>query len=269
MVPELKDIMEMLDKTAPFSFAEKWDNSGLQVGYPSHKIKKILVALDPTVKAVKYASNRNAQLLLTHHPLIFEPVSQVNPMTYPGDVINEALLRRISIVAVHTNLDAANGGINDILANKFGLKGVEPLGEKGFSDNDNPGIGRIGYLPEALDMTSLIKKIKKVLNSKKIMVVGSENRKIKRVAVIGGSSGGMITLASKRKADLLITGDIKHDEALLAESLNLALIGGGHFKTEKVALDFFADYLNKKMKESEWSINLESFDKEREPMRYM
>ena len=116
MASALKDIVGLLDEMAPFSLAEEWDNVGLQVGSPEGKVTKILMALDPTLKAVGQASLLGAQMLLTHHPLIFTPLSRIDLDGYPGDVIREALIKDISIVAIHSNLDAAKGGINDILA---------------------------------------------------------------------------------------------------------------------------------------------------------
>jgi dinuclear metal center YbgI/SA1388 family protein len=127
MTQLLVDIITLLDEIAPFSNAEEWDNPGLQVGSPSSEIKKILISLDPAIDALRKAKDINAQLLLTHHPLIFNKLSNVNSEEYPGDVITEALTSGISIVAAHTNLDAARNGINDILAEMLNLQNVKPL----------------------------------------------------------------------------------------------------------------------------------------------
>jgi len=127
MTHQLKDMLAILDGIAPFSNAEEWDNPGFQVGFLSDEIKKVLISLDPTVMALQKAGERNAQLLLTHHPLIFKGLTSINPDTYPGCVITDAIRSRISIVAVHTNLDMAKGGINDILAGMIGLQDIEAL----------------------------------------------------------------------------------------------------------------------------------------------
>jgi len=268
MVPKLQDILNLLDEMAPFSMAEEWDNSGLQVGSLSLEVKRILVALDPTLKAVRNASERKAQLLLTHHPLIFNALSCINSDIYPGDVITEALKRDVSIVAAHTNLDAAKGGINHILANILGLQDVDVLSEINDSGDHEVGIGRIGSLPRPMRLSDVIEIIKDVFDLKKLMVMGHKDKKIGKIAVVGGAGGGMAPLASRKGADLLVTGDIKHHEALLAETMGLALIDGGHFYTEKKALSLFADLLRDRLEERGWNIILETYEDEQESMRY-
>jgi putative NIF3 family GTP cyclohydrolase 1 type 2 len=118
-VPKLKAVLDILEQIAPSSAADDWDNLGLQVGHLSQDIEKIFISLDPTLKAVRKALKRNAQLLLTHHTLIFKPISSLNREVYPGNVIFEALENGLSIVAAHTSLDVVQNGINDILAEAF------------------------------------------------------------------------------------------------------------------------------------------------------
>ena len=127
MFPSLKQVINTLDELAPFELAEKWDNSGLQVGSYDWVIEKILVALDPTLEAVRRASSTGAQLLITHHPLLFRSVSCIDLNIYPGDVIREAIQNDIAIIATHTSLDSAKKGINYHLAKKMNLVDVEVL----------------------------------------------------------------------------------------------------------------------------------------------
>lgn len=269
MTPKLQDILKLLDEIAPFSIAEEWDNSGFQIGSYSQEIERILTALDPTLKAVRKASDIKAQLLLTHHPLFFGSISSLNIDNYPGDTINEALAKRVSVVAVHTNLDAAEGGINDILADLMDLRDVEPLkGEYEVGDRFT-GIGRIGSLPASMKLSTVAETVKDILEAPGIKVLGSGDTEIGRIALVGGSGGSMTDLAWKMGADLLITGDIKHHEAMMAESLGIALIDGGHFRTEKAAFRIFTDILRNKMKECEWDIILENYEEEEEPMMYL
>ncbi len=116
MIPNLREVLKVLEGLAPPELAEAWDNPGLQVGDPDRRISAILVSLDPTLAAIREASARGAQLLITHHPLIFRPISSLDMGSFPGDVIGEAVRGGIAVVSLHTNLDAAEGGINDILA---------------------------------------------------------------------------------------------------------------------------------------------------------
>lgn len=264
-MPAIKEILTLLDEMAPFSAAEEWDNSGLQVGSLSQEVEKVLVALDPTIKAIRETSARKAQLLLTHHPLIFNPLSRIALESYPGDVVFEAIINGISIVAAHTNLDVARGGINDMLADLLGLRDVEILRERGDQDS---GIGRIGYLPEPVDLSKMTEMVKDVLGVTGIMVMGDRDREITRVAVVGGSGGKMVPIASEMGADLLITGDVRHNDALVADSFGLALIDGGHFNTEKVALNSFAGHFRDRLMERKWDIIVDLYEDEKDPMSY-
>lgn len=266
MVPTLKDIFDTLDRMAPFSIAQDWDNSGLQIGTFSKEIKKIFISLDPSPKALQEASRRQAQLLLTHHPLIFGPLSCIDGDVYPGNVITEALRADIAVLAAHTNLDVARGGLNDMLADLFDLRNVEIL-EMG-NQQGGIGLGRLGSLEKPLTLSEMIERAKQVLDIEKVGVVGPRDSKVKRVAVVGGSGGEMVSLASKKGADLLITGDISHHEARNAEDLGLALLDGGHFPTEKAALRLFADSFSVKLRELGWQVLVEIYKTEEAPIWY-
>jgi dinuclear metal center YbgI/SA1388 family protein len=268
IVPKLKALLEVLEEIVPSRAAEEWDNPGLQVGDLSQKVDKILIALDPTLMAVRKALRRNAQVLLTHHNLIFRPLSSVDQQIYPGDVISEALNKRISIVSAHTNLDVVQGGINDILADLFGLQGVQVLDARNDLGIEGAGLGRIGTLPTPLKLAQMTKKVKEVLGTQRVRVVGQKNRRIIRVALVGGAGGSMVSLASKEGADLLVTGDVRHHEALEAESLGLALMDAGHFYTEKAALGPFGDRLRNAFTKRNMKVLVEVYKDEKAPERY-
>ncbi|MCP4681755.1 MAG: Nif3-like dinuclear metal center hexameric protein [Desulfobacterales bacterium] len=266
MYPKLKDILDLLEKFAPERLAEEWDNPGLQVGSYSREIKKIFLALDPTMKSLASAFRQGAQMLLSHHPLIFSPISRLDVNVYPGNVIVEALKSKICVVAAHTNLDLAHGGINDILADSLGFKNVEILKES--REMDNAGLGRIGDLPKPDKLSIVAKRVKEVLGTEKLKMVGSGNLQINRIAVVGGSGGNLVSLASEKGAQLLLTGDVSHHNALEAESLGIALLDGGHFLTEKMAFGLFAERLQAMIKEQGWGVMVEVDKEETDPMRY-
>ena len=124
----VSDVLEALERIAPASYAFSWDKIGLQVGDPSQRVLKAVVSLDRSLAAISFASDRGAQLLLTHHPLIFEPLGSVTSATYEGRAISELIRRGVSHIAAHTNWDAAPGGINDALAAQLGLTDVKSFG---------------------------------------------------------------------------------------------------------------------------------------------
>jgi GTP cyclohydrolase I len=265
----LRDIIALLDEIAPFSTAEEWDNPGLQVGSLSSEIKKILISLDPTVNSLRKAKDINAQLLLTHHPLIFSKLSNINQDTYPGDVITEALTSGTSIVTAHTNLDVAKNGINNILAEIFGLLNVKPLIRNSRSEDALNGMGRIGELPNATPFSDISIKIINAIGLQGAMVLGDQDKMIKKIAVLGGAGGDEVLRAHEQGADLYVTGDVRHHEALTAQRLGLALIDGGHFHTEKTAMNVFANRLKDKITERGWDIVLENYEDEKAPMLYL
>jgi dinuclear metal center YbgI/SA1388 family protein len=269
LTPRLNDILKLLNEIAPFSHMAEWDNSGLQVGDLSKEIKKILFALDPTMDALMNALENNAQLLLTHHPLIFRSLSQLNYQVYPGNVIVEAVKNDISVVSIHTNLDVAKGGINEMLADLLGLQQTVVLDKDEPLENDGAGLGRIGILPEPLSLNAFTDVVKRAFGCTGVRVVGDDDLEIKRVAVVGGSGGSLVGRASEKGADLLVTGDINHHQALEATFLKLALIDAGHFFSERAAIRLFADHFREMLSARGWNVVVEINQGEKAPMRDM
>ena len=265
MIPKVRDILDLLEKDVPIRLAESWDNPGLQVGSYSQKIRKIFLALDPTLRALMAASKQNAQMLFTHHPLIFKGISSIDVSVYPGNVIIEALKREISVVAAHTNLDIACGGINDILADLLDLQHIEVLDKS--VDMGDMGLGRVGDLNKATKLSDVAGKIKKVFGVKRLKIVGQGEVLIHRLAVVGGSGGNMVSLACKKGADLLLTGDMSHHHALEAHALGIALIDGGHFRLERMAFGVFAERFRTMVSDQGWKVSVEVDEDEIDPMR--
>lgn len=264
MIPTLKDILELLESVSPAGLAEPWDNPGLQVGFPSQKIGTIFMSLDPTPKALQRALDVHAQMLFTHHPLIFKPISQINSQNCPGDVIVEAVKNNMAIVCAHTNLDASMGGINDILANLLGLENVEIL--KKNADSEEPaGLGRIGDLKKPLPLDSILRQISTTFHLEQMKVAGKKDAFVRRLAVVGGSGGSLLAEAHRKRADLFLTGDVTHHVALDAEALGVVLVDGGHFTLENEAFRVFGAHLQKLLKMKKWDVSVKIDEKEADP----
>jgi len=266
MTPKVKDILVFLEGIAPAGAAEDWDNPGLQVGNPSLEVKKILTALDPALCVVREASRRQAQLILTHHPLIFPSLSSLNREVYPGDVIFEACEAGIALAAAHTNLDTAEGGINDMLASLFHLKNIDVL-QKNLL-HPTMGMGRIGELPQPEPLFPFARRIKPLLGAQALGVCGDKEKLLRRVAVVGGSGGSLVPLAASMGADVLVTGDLSHHDALRAKTLGLALIDAGHFETEKAAFALFANRFEELLHREGWDVRVETLQEEKNPMQW-
>jgi len=264
MALTLNDFLAALESIAPTQWAESWDNPGLQVGSPAQPIRKIFASLDPTLEALMAASQAQAQLLFTHHPLIFKPLTRLQTDSYPGNVINEAVRRGIAVAAAHTNLDAAPGGINDILAGLLGLTDVEIL--QPIAGTEGVGLGRIGNLSEPVDLAAAARSVRRIIGNPDIRAVGEENALVRRLAVVGGSGGSLLATAREKGADLLVTGDIGHHVALAAQALGIALIDAGHFHSEKKAFRIFSEHLETRLRSRGWDIEVETDEGEINPL---
>jgi dinuclear metal center YbgI/SA1388 family protein len=265
MFPKTSDVLDLVENIAPKRLAETWDNPGLQVGSLNQEIKKIIMALDPTMEVISSAVRQRVDLLFTHHPLIFSPLSQVVTDLYPGDVVTEAIKNGISIVAAHTNLDVAPEGINDVLADMLCLRHVEVLEENSLMDG--AGLGRLGYLPEPIGISAFLEQARQTFGCERPRLVSSNSDiSIHRIAIVGGSGGGLIPLAAKRQADIMITGDIGHHHALTARSLGIALLDAGHFYLEKSAFCRFAERFGQLAAGLSWDIEVEIEADEKNPI---
>lgn len=229
---KVSEIFDFINSFAPFKTALPFDNAGLLVGDKNAEVKKIGVVLDVTADVTERAVENGIDLIISHHPVIFNGIKRLEPDSPPY------LLARhgISVISAHTNLDAATGGVNDALAAALGLKNVTPLSD-GQSDG-YPPMGRIGRLEAPLSCEQFAKTVAQRLCTKAKTVLC--NGKILKVAVCGGAGEDFIMPAVDAGADALVTADIKHHNLLLAKSLGLCLIDAGHFETENVVVPILA-----------------------------
>lgn len=222
----LRDWIRRMEAIAPPELAMDWDNVGLLVGPEKSEIKRVLVALDCTPEVAREAAAMGAELVLTHHPLFFEPVRRLLPEA-PETAAACILLRSgVGLYAAHTNLDAAPGGVNDVLSALFGAREVQPFGD---------GVGRIGTLETPVTLSELTEAAERLLKTR-VRVEGDLSRVVRRAAFLGGAGGGDIKEAAEAGADVFVTGEIKHNQAIDAHVLGLACIAAGHYETERIVL---------------------------------
>ncbi len=268
------DIIEVMEGVAPSRLAEEWDNCGLQVGHLHWAVDKIWIALDPLPSVIQAAVQNRVDLVISHHPLIFKPLKSIDLETVVGQTIETALKNKTAIYAAHTNLDSAQGGINDLLARKIGLTDLTSLmpppaynGENtaGGSDDHTIGLGRIGRLDKPLRLEKLALQIKAGLNLKGVKVAGKLKEKVSSVAVCSGSGGGLLNAFLSSGAEVFVTGDLKYHDAIMVENAGRALIDVGHFASEHLIVDPLAQRLASVMQSRGWPIKIEACPLERDP----
>ena len=221
----VKDIFDFLNEKFPTETACDFDNVGLLVGDPCAEVTKAVVALDCTPSAVNTAKENGCQLIITHHPIIFDPLKQV----LAGSAVYEVIKSGISVISMHTNLDVGIGGVNDCLCSALSLENVKKVAAAdGYLLN-------VGEFSSPLCPEVLAVYIKEKLGGG-LKYFGA-NKEIKRVLLCSGSGGSYVTEVKKHNCDALITADIKHNQFLDAERLGISLFDSGHFETEDVVTE--------------------------------
>ena len=244
---QVKDIYQYIDSIAPFATQLDFDNAGLLVGHADAAVDTVLVALDITADVIREAMDIRAQLIVTHHPVIFHPLKSVTD----GDTTGERVLllaeHHIAAICAHTNLDAAQGGVNDLLARRLGLTEIEQLHQDGLDEHGRPyGIGRVGVLNTnaPVDAASFAAKVKSDLKAANVRYMDA-GKPVHKVAVGGGSCGSMFADVLAADCDTFVTADVKYDVFLEAKALGFNLLDAGHFATENVVVEPLADSVRK------------------------
>ncbi len=229
------EIRELLNLRFPSSLSEEWDNDGDMLCIdPQREVTGIVTALDVTDMAVDEAVRVGANLIVSHHPMIFKPLKRLDSSALAKRI--ERLIKAdISVLSYHTRFDSAKGGMNDILAEKVGLINPAPFGFEG----EIP-MGRIGGFPEC-SPGEFATQISIALNTHVTYFEGT--RQIKRVAVLGGGGKDFIHLAHTLGADAMVTGDITYSVANDELPYGITMVDAGHYPTEVIAVDAFAELL--------------------------
>lgn len=238
VVVKVQNILNILQEIAPVELAQSWDNVGLLVGSPNGRVNSILLALDPTSPLIAEAERCNAELIITHHPAIFHPLKTLRLDRPTERFLHAAVQAGIHVIGCHTNLDAASGGVNDVLVQLLNLQDAVPLvPESGECDGVKTGLGRIGMLEEPISSASFLDQLCEALSPPWLLEAGLRPDMVSTVAVCGGSCSDISATALAEGADVFITSEIKHDVARWAEEAGLWLIDGGHFATEYPAME--------------------------------
>lgn len=246
----LQEVLATLDDIAAFSLAATWDNVGLMVGDPTMTVTGIMVALDPTEEVLAEAHTRQANVLVTHHPLIFQPLKAMRTDQPLGRLLALAARQNMAVVACHTNLDMAKGGVNDVLAARLGLSDIAAFPANNATSAKNIGLGRSGRYNVPLAAKEFTERLMASLDIPDLRVVGKLPPAITRVAVCGGSGADLAEAAWQEGNQVLVTAEVKLSIARWAETAGLCIVDAGHFATENVIVPVLAKALRERLTQS-------------------
>ncbi|MDD6919699.1 MAG: Nif3-like dinuclear metal center hexameric protein [Eubacteriales bacterium] len=234
---KLNKIIKLIEKISPLDYAVEWDNTGVQLRV-NDEINKILVCLEITDAVIDEAIKKGAQLIITHHPLIFSPIRSVDNLSLTGRYIEKLVKNNISVYSTHIPFDTVDKGNNRYLAELIGLSDITYIDDE---------IGVEAYLEQEMLLFNFVTflKDKMALEGQRLNVVGDYEKAINKIAICTGSGSSLIKKAIEDECDVLITGDLKYHDALLAKEFGFAIIDAGHYGTEK----FFAENFAKQLKE--------------------
>lgn len=248
---KLNQIIEAMEKIAPLYLKEDFDNVGLMVGDKTESVKRVLLALDCTLEVIEEAKKIKADLIITHHPLIFSRPKNITTDTLQGKKIIELIRNNINLYSSHTNLDSVEGGLNQTIVEMLGFKSNEILEKSKITSHKNAGLGRMIRLEEEMDLTDLINNIKSNLNINTLRVVDGK-RKVKNIAVINGSGQSFLKQAVDEGADCIITGDTTYHFALDYKEMGVTIIDTGHFSSEWLVFLKTMEVIKEEFKEIEF-----------------
>lgn len=238
----VQTVADAVNRLAPRHLAEEWDNPGLLVGDPAAEVNKIVVCLDVLDDTITRTVDLGAKMIVAHHPLIFRPIKNVRLDLPLGKKIARLIKNDIAVFAAHTNLDIAQGGVNDVLAEKIGLTDVKMFGDEEFS------LGRIGTLDKPMSAADFARRVKSALNAENVRLIDAGDFKISKVGLCSGSGAEFIRKAKFFGAQAFVTGDVKYHDAQAAIENKIHVVDAGHFATEFPIVHELAEYLREELK---------------------
>lgn len=242
---KIADIYAILDEIAPFDLAAQWDNSGLLLGDMQAEVSGVMLALDLSRGVIEQAVAAKCNLIVTHHPFIFQPQPHIIAGTYEGDMAISLIKHDIAVIACHTNWDNATGGVNYALAERIGLQQVRPL----LDPKDGAEILLLaGEFEQALSAAELVARIAEALDIPTVRAAGlSGDKQYRRLAVCGGAAMDFWRDAYAMGCDALLSADPKHHEGLQAAHADFAVLDGTHFATERIGIKKLGEVLGKRL----------------------
>ena len=227
-----RDVMNVIEKEYPLNYALSWDNVGLLVGRDDKEVKKIYIALDATDEVIDEAVKNGADMLITHHPMIFSPIKKIHNLDFVGGRILKLIQNDISYYAMHTNYDIL--GMADLSADYLRLTDREVLSVTAETQEGQDGFGRVGELPRKMSLKECGEFVKNALSLNDVKIYGDPETQVERAAICTGSGKSMISDVLAKGAQVYVTGDIDHHTGIDAVAQGLAIVDAGHYGTEYI-----------------------------------
>lgn len=248
---EIRDLIEKLTQKYPLDLQEDWDNSGLQIGNLDNELKNILVSLDLEDEGVDLAINNNCNLIITHHPYLFNGTKSIDLSDQFYKRLEKLIKNDITVFALHTNLDIADDGLNDNLCKLLDIKNPKVL-----EVDKEVGLGRYGDI-KSVKAYDFAKNIKEKLKVEELICYGDMEKTISKIGVCGGSGSSLLDDALKQGCDLMLTGDVSYHMAMDYSNRGLIIIDAGHFASENHVI-----YKLKEVLENMTDIKVYTYSKE-------
>ncbi|MCA9148786.1 MAG: Nif3-like dinuclear metal center hexameric protein [Planctomycetales bacterium] len=260
---KLAAICEFLESLAPTATAEDWDNVGLLVGQPDADVTRVMTCLTVTPASAAEAIARGADLIVTHHPMPFRPLKRITTADTVGRLLWELIGNRIAIYSAHTAWDSAVTGINQQLAESYGLTEIQPL----LPSSDatlSPGSGRWGQLAAPMTLEWVLSITRNFANMERLQYVGDPQRVVSRIGVACGSASSFAEPARRVGCDVLITGEASFHACLECEASGIALVLPGHYASERFAMESLAERLSQGLS----GVDTWASEREADPLRW-
>ncbi|MEX3609718.1 Nif3-like dinuclear metal center hexameric protein [Rothia sp. LK2588] len=268
--PTLNDVVDTFHSLYPPHLAESWDASGLIAGRGERTVQKILFAVDAVSATAEEAVREEAQLLITHHPLLLKGANFIPAQEYKGAVLHTLIENKVGLLAAHTNADSAVDGVNEAIADLLRLRDVQILADEQIQERDGSqhtvGLGRVGRLEQPLSLRELAQSLAEILPATTggLRIAGDPEMKVERVALCGGAGDSLFDELRASDADVYVTADLRHhpaselrERALVEGTGRPALIDCSHFASEWLWLNRGAQTLQQALAERGFQVECE------------
>lgn len=241
-MPTVSEVCSFLDRLAPPELSEAWDNTGLLIGRQRAEIRSLMTCLTLTQEVADEAVTQKVQMIVTHHPILFRGTKQICDQTTEGRILLTLIESGIAVFSAHTRFDSAAGGINQQLAESFGLHEIQPL----VPSISEPGVGngRMGILRSPQILANFLETIASAIGANGMEFCGDPDQRVRKVAVCCGAADGFLAEAGQRECDVFVTGEARFHVAVDARARGMALVLAGHYYSERPAMELLAATLS-------------------------